>query len=916
MTAMLKISDGTTWVDLLNGPIRIKSWRPQIAQPKGGGVFSDSPIVDGRLLEHVSYENPTEAFELTIDAGSQDEAEVHKRNITTMLLKAESYWKSSAVSRPVFLEWKATNHTNIVYAPIVIGRWGNLANPYSQPYILPGGGAVEDGLTLTIERGHWMSEPPDSPVCLPAKVRTSFEYSDDVPYADRIMALNPICFWKLNDGSGSILSSYIDGAQDGAYIGSPAYMQQLFWTGDYCPYFFTGDVANIYSTAFNTAYLGSDNGKVGTTTMWVSGDGSAAWGTTDTTLFRVSTAGSNLIMATTTTTADRLRVTLLSDGGTNDIDYDFSEADHHNDSWFHLAIVRFGGPQNNQLIVYINGAQVGSTAISRPWTGSGPMNSNSCVIGAEDTTPGTSFMGRVAYPAFFDYELTQDEIKSLMYVPRQVGPAAAVMDEEACGDDTVYISNFFHPNGITHVYGDSDTGTNLVNAVGTQTMHSTAGNDTSYAYFGIATSVLDAGDGSGGLHHHYFTSLAFNLSSALDYVAGAWTEGWEYWNAAWVSLSTKSHSSDKDMFAEGPHIITFEPPSDWVTYNLGGGSPDIYWIRHAVDTSAVTPNVQSVTWDSPPYIVHKPYVHFRDDSPGDLDALATHMIRDINKDDDNIRCIIGRRSVSRGSGFSAYINLSRWDNQSNISVEEPSGTVPSFNFWPSARWIPSPYHIQFAPSGAMSDRSVATIKFHKPSDYYGRFRVFLRVRARDVDTYTYTVRLVMNEITDLTPTIQMLAALNDRYSVWDLGIVEIPGIRVSHTDQFDDLQMDIYMSASGGIGEQIDLYDLIMIPVDEWAIDVSTAQDTTYNRGVLKMDSAELVAAKSRVFELAYRDSSVRRARPFKGGAPVTAGTEEHKLWFLFITDEDALHRTADPFYYATYQGKKNKLYLTPRGSG
>jgi hypothetical protein len=162
----------------------------------------------------------------------------------------------------------------------------------------------------------------------------------------------------------------------------------------------------------------------------------------------------------------------------------------------------------------------------------------------------------------------------------------------------------------------------------------------------------------------------------------------------------------------------------------------------------------------------------------------------------------------------------------------------------------------------------------------------------------------------------MLAALNDRYSVWDLGIVEIPGIRVSHTDQFDDLQMDIYMSASGGIGEQIDLYDLIMIPVDEWAIDVSTAQDTTYNRGVLKMDSAELVAAKSRVFELAYRDSSVRRARPFKGGAPVTAGTEEHKLWFLFITDEDALHRTADPFYYATYQGKKNKLYLTPRGSG
>lgn len=167
MTAILKITDGTTEVDLLgtDGYI-LNSWRPAISGYKGGGTYQSSSLSDGRRLVHKTFENVIERLDLKASGASQDILIRTTQELRRLLEKASDYWTTSWQDEPVWIEAKASRETNTRYAIIQAGKIPDDDNPMSQPFLQPRCEAVMDGLTLLVERGHWLANEPGDGVCV------------------------------------------------------------------------------------------------------------------------------------------------------------------------------------------------------------------------------------------------------------------------------------------------------------------------------------------------------------------------------------------------------------------------------------------------------------------------------------------------------------------------------------------------------------------------------------------------------------------------------------------------------------------------------------------------------------------------------------------------------------------------------
>ena len=167
MTARLVITDGTTTVDLLgtDGYI-LNSWRPAISGYKGGGTYQSSSLSDGRRLVHSVFENVVERFDLKAHNASQNILIHTTQELRRLLEKASDYWTTGWQDEPVWIEARASKETNTRYAIIQAGKIPEDDNPFSQPFLQPGCDAVMDGLTLLVERGHWLANEPGVGECV------------------------------------------------------------------------------------------------------------------------------------------------------------------------------------------------------------------------------------------------------------------------------------------------------------------------------------------------------------------------------------------------------------------------------------------------------------------------------------------------------------------------------------------------------------------------------------------------------------------------------------------------------------------------------------------------------------------------------------------------------------------------------
>ena len=154
MSAILKITDGTTSVSLIRGPIYLESWLPSIPDYKGGGVYADSPIGESRRIVYRQFESVTEAMSIKIANNTQDDTIRALRNLQALLESAANYWISPWSTTPVYLVAKASRESAARYATIIRGRIPNLGPVMSQPFTNCAD-PVLDNISLTIERNHW-----------------------------------------------------------------------------------------------------------------------------------------------------------------------------------------------------------------------------------------------------------------------------------------------------------------------------------------------------------------------------------------------------------------------------------------------------------------------------------------------------------------------------------------------------------------------------------------------------------------------------------------------------------------------------------------------------------------------------------------------------------------------------------------
>lgn len=163
----LVCSDGRE-VDLLSEPngILLKDWRPSIQKARDGGVYSESSLADGRKLVLRKLENAVETFTLSVRANSQDETIEYINDLIDLLETGVTFWTTRASQTPVWIEAQAPKESGRRYAAIKNYTLSDLNNPFSQPFFSISCKNTMDDIVLSVERGEWLAEPPESPSCV------------------------------------------------------------------------------------------------------------------------------------------------------------------------------------------------------------------------------------------------------------------------------------------------------------------------------------------------------------------------------------------------------------------------------------------------------------------------------------------------------------------------------------------------------------------------------------------------------------------------------------------------------------------------------------------------------------------------------------------------------------------------------
>lgn len=164
---LLELTDGVDTLNLLDPrAIKVCRWRPAIAQYKGGGQWSDSPLAHGRRLVVRRFANAIEVFEFDMSGKDQDEVIAHLRRLLRFLEAAADYWTTGWAQRPVYVRARSAYEEQTRYALVHVASVPELADVLDQSFFTARGPAVMAEITLRLERGAWLEKPPGEATCV------------------------------------------------------------------------------------------------------------------------------------------------------------------------------------------------------------------------------------------------------------------------------------------------------------------------------------------------------------------------------------------------------------------------------------------------------------------------------------------------------------------------------------------------------------------------------------------------------------------------------------------------------------------------------------------------------------------------------------------------------------------------------
>lgn len=435
--------------------------------------------------------------------------------------------------------------------------------------------------------------------------------------------------------------------------------------------------------------------------------------------------------------------------------------------------------------------------------------------------------------------------------------------------DSIFVANKHTYANLTHIfiYDGVAFSPNLLPLTTYTQLYPTIPALNDYIAFGIDTTILDIGP---------FDNLVFELLEAILYT-NAYTITWEYISAAgpvWSTLNVSDGTNPGSgaFRTLGPCSVHWVPPSDWSIQALNGVTG--YWVRARVSAlaGAITSPVQAYrniyTSNVPDVDVDEAQIF------GDVTALA--RIEAHNRSDEDgystvdeldlmtNRLIVGLRSNMRDTLFTSFINLAEdgvvantyAQNHFGITVTDGTGTTTTADIRAPAGI--AGVHVTTGNGLTFYDNaSRVTFGPSIARDFYGEFHFFVRAQLEEpatspVGNYdSVRVRLKLQtgsggvfELTDFD-TFNCFDANGEHYKdfqLLDFGRHDLPVSGSFDSDELpDEFTITVQIASDTSTNLKVTLYDLVMIPVDEWSgdfFDIALENDSGVTNGYkLDIDS-------------------------------------------------------------------------------
>lgn len=1004
--AKLEISDGTTTVNLLTGSgqtgFSLRNWDPAVIQPKGGGVFQDSPLAAGRRLVYAVDATAVEDLTVDINDYDQDGLIAQAQDLMRLLLKARAYQSTEFQDEPVWIRARSNCETNDRYALIINWAIPQLSNPYAQPFVSASEISTMDEISLQLERGHWRANEPGVGECVETSNSQTWDYGFTIDAVAAGISTMPVSEITRHAGSGNLYAasgardidrSTDDGASWGvnftAGIGSIRYSiyalaNNNLLCGGSNPgmYRSTNDggawsdvsaatMASVYgiiqrSSTGTVIAVGQNTSNIGA--IWRSTDNGASW----TQIFFTSSPD-NFYSVTVDSSGNFIAI------GSNGILYRSTD---DGATWSYFSVLASYSTKPNKIFTATDGTLYAvSNGLSTSgvlWTSSDGgvtwtvvySNINYYLWNVIQSSTSTVFFAVVSsrlVPRKVELWVSNDSgvnwasrsvlissvtgtmaLRNGLYqtpddrlhigsgspaggtsgsIFRTGVSASHTVGRTATCENEVFAANKGILANLTHIFVDDGGvfGANQVTSTAfTMFPAVPAANDA--LYFGIQSSIADVG---------HFTGLFFDIGTVMF---GNYTLIIEYSIAGpgWSTLTTQD--STLSFSVSGVNAITWTPPSNWVPVAVNGVTA--YWVRVRVSalSGAVTPPTQQNR------TIYAPVLGYVDIDQAQIvgDIPAIIQLKAFNRSDKDgpggsapnlyaNRIIAGLRSVERGSDFRAYLNLSDRQLGYGFTTYAGDGVTANGTTFDDDIAAPTGRRMTYNPGGveAMSTRAVISISSTVIRDFYGIFHAFLRARRTAGNAADISVRLqvVTGSGGIIFTTSNRQLQTTTAFEVLDFGEIALPvSGSFKSSDLADVTEIRIQASAASGTPD-LYLYDLILIPVDEWAIDAvdtvnSSISDAGRSNGIAKLlDIDSLTDPRTDIrtlVRLTSGDFVSAEYNPITNGPAILQTNKDQRLWFLaMMTSATGASYSwlAPPEIVHSVQLFKNEGYLGQRGA-
>lgn len=391
---------------------------------------------------------------------------------------------------------------------------------------------------------------------------------------------------------------------------------------------------------------------------------------------------------------------------------------------------------------------------------------------------------------------------------------------------------------------------------------------------------------------------------------------WEFWNgSAWTSFSVTTTSNLFKVTQIGHAIWLPSAVATWAKTNVNADSTNRYWIRLRYTNepgsgTTIQQNNRHI------YATTTSYLEVDDaEVDGTLDALSKIDFYFWNGGSAGTAfrgpfLWAGLRNLDRGSGFAAYLNVGG-ANPDGITVSAVVGGSTLVNNDPLA---PGGAHI--AATNLANLTGIANFTFNSVSfkNYWGRFRLFARITTNDNTSASRMRFMVIDDsasaliyFTGETKIVPAPSGAFDlEYALVDLGYITLPPS--SNLLPADSLAgIKIVLQASVPSGNTLKIYNIVLMPADEWFAEVTGQMDGVFQ---LQIDGIEN-PKKARALQWDKRELGL-----IENGKPIFHAHTQQRLWFLcrFASLTGNAAESSRPDFMASARLYKCQRYLHLRG--